>query len=115
MAAGPENHRRRTLMLDTLHYEDFAPHVNTRFQMQLNEDTTLEIELISVEDKSSSPRQEQFLLTFRAPLEAPPEQWLYQLRHEQLGSGRLFLVPIARDEEGLTYEAVFNRKRKAEQ
>jgi hypothetical protein len=102
-------------MLDTLHYEDFARHVNTRFQMQLSEDTTLEIELISVEDKSPSPRQEQFLLTFRAPLQAPPEQWLYQLRHERLGSGRLFLVPIARDEKGLTYEAVFNRKRKAEQ
>jgi hypothetical protein len=101
-------------MLDTLHYEDFAPHLNTRFQMQLNEDRTLEIELISVEDKSPSPRQEQFLLTFRAPLEAPPEQWLYQLRHERLGSGRLFLVPIARDEKGLTYEAVFNRKRKVE-
>ena len=101
-------------MLDTLHYEDFARHVNTRFQMELSEDTTLEIELISVEDKSPSPRQEQFLLTFRAPLEAPPEQWLYQLRHEQLGSGRLFLVPIARDDEGLTYEAVLNRKRKAE-
>jgi Domain of unknown function (DUF6916) len=100
-------------MLDTLHYEDFVQHVNTRFQMQLSEDTTVEIELVSVEDKSSSPRQEQFLLTFRAPLEAPPVQWLYQLRHERLGSGRLFLVPIARDEEGLTYEAVFNRKPKA--
>ena len=102
-------------MLDTLHYEDFVPHIKTRFQMQVDESTTLEIELISVEDKSPSPRQEQFLLTFRAPLEAPPQQSLYQLRHEKLGSGRLFLVPIARDGDGLTYEAVFNRKRKAEQ
>jgi len=98
-------------MLDTLHYEDFAPHVNSRFQMQLSEDKMLEIELVSVEDKSTS-RQEQFLLTFHAPLEAPPLQRLFQLRHEQLGSGQLFLVPIAMDEHGLTYEAVFNRKRK---
>jgi hypothetical protein len=112
MAAGRES-RRKTVMLDTLHYEDFAPHVNTRFQMQISDDTSLEIELVSVEDKTPSPRQEQFLLTFRAPLEAPPLQRLYHLRHEQLGSGRLFLVPIGMDEEGLTYEAVFNRKRQA--
>ena len=101
-------------MLDSLHYEDFAPHINTRFQMQLGEAGVLEIELLSVEDKSPSPRQEQFVLTFRAPQNAPPQQGLFQLQHTALGDGTLFLVPIGRDAQGLIYEAVFNRKREAQ-
>jgi len=102
-------------MLDTLHYEDFASHINSRFRAQLSADSTMEMTLINVEDKSPSPRQEQFVLTFLAPREAPPLQGLYQLQHEQLGGGAVFLVPIARDENGLTYEAVFNRNRAATQ
>lgn len=97
-------------MLDNLHCEDFAPHLDTNFQMQLGE-LIKEIELIGVEDKSPSPRQEQFVLTFRAPHDAPPQQGIYQLEHASLGSGALFLVPIGRDQSGLTYEAIFNRQR----
>ena len=100
--------------LDSLHYADFAPYINTKFQVQLNDDATMEIELIRVEEKPSSTRQEQFALTFRAPANAPPQQWLYQLQHEQLGSGKLFLVPIEREGEALIYEAVFNRRLKVD-
>jgi len=53
-------------------------------------------------------------LTFRAPGNAPPQQWLYQLQHEQLGSGKLFMVPIERDGDALIYEAVFNRRLKVD-
>lgn len=99
-------------MIDTLHYEDFQPHLNTAFQMELG-DGALELELINAEDKSPSPRQEQFVLTFRAPGNAPPQQGIYQLRHAQLGEGAIFLVPIGRDANGLVYEAIFNRAREA--
>lgn len=102
-------------MLDSLHHEDFVPHVNSRFQMLLGEAGTLELELLSVEDKSPSARQEQFVLTFRAPQNAPPQQGLFQLQHAVLGDGILFLVPIGRDAGGLVYEAIFNRKREANQ
>lgn len=101
-------------MLDTLVYTDFAPHLNTTFRMHLPPDGTLEIELIRAQEYISTPHQERFSLTFLAPLEAPVEQGIYQLEHEQLGTGRLFLVPIGRDENGLSYEAVFNRRRKVE-
>lgn len=100
-------------MLDSLHYEDFAPHVNSRFHMLLGEAGAIEIELLGVEDKSPAPGQEQFVLTFRAPLNAPQQQGLFQLQHAHLGDGILFLVPIGRDASGLTYEAIFNRKREA--
>jgi hypothetical protein len=99
--------------LDSLHYEDYAPHINSKFTALLGEASTLELELTQVEEKSPSPRQEQFILTFRAPLSAPLEQHIFSLQHEQLGSGILFLVPIGKDANGITYEAVFNRPMQA--
>lgn len=100
-------------MLDTLAHADFAPHVNTKFIMRLPS-VALEIELIQAEEFATAPHQERFTLSFLAPLEAPVQQGIYQLEHEQLGTGTLFLVPISRDENGLCLEAVFNRQRKVE-
>ncbi|MEP7336636.1 MAG: hypothetical protein ABI977_02635 [Acidobacteriota bacterium] len=101
-------------MLETLTHADFAQHVNTKFRMRLPSDTALEIELIQAEEYTSAPHQERFTLSFLAPLEAPAQQGIYQIEHEQLGTGGLFLVPTSRDESGLCYEAVFNRRRKVE-
>jgi hypothetical protein len=97
-------------MLDSLHYETYAPHVNSKFQMNTG-GQSWEIELIEAVDKSPSPRQEQFVLYFRAPLDAPPYQSIFQLEHAVLGAGALFLVPIRRDQQGVYYEATFNRMR----
>jgi len=100
-------------MLDTLHYQDYAQHLNSKFIAQLNENATMEIELISAEEKDPSPRQEQFILTFKAPLNAPPFQQTFNVHHEQLGSGLMFLVPVGKDQNGMIYEAIFNRPRSA--
>lgn len=97
-------------MLDSLHYEDFAPHVNSKFQMRAGQQVW-EIELVEVADRSPSPKQEQFALQFRAPLEAPPFQSLFELEHATLGKGGVFLVPVSRNDQGLYYEAIFNRPR----
>lgn len=48
-----------------------------------------------------------FTLTFRGPADPPLPQATYQLDHESLGSHGIFLVPIARGEDGSSYEAVF--------
>ena len=98
-------------MLDTLHYEDFAPHLNTKFHAQIGQDRMIEVELIGVENRQPAPQHELFVLTFRAPRDAPVAQQLFQMSHHSLGQGIMFLVPIARDESGLVYEAVFNRSR----
>jgi hypothetical protein len=37
---------------------------------------------------------------------------MYRMEHDVLGALDLFLVPIARDEDGFQYEAVFNRLHK---
>jgi len=98
-------------MLGALSKASFAENLNTRFRAVLQDSTIIEIELIEVVDGRSTPRQEQFSLIFRAPQNAPVEERIYPLEHDTLGSGDLFLVPVARDDQGLYYQAVFNRLR----
>lgn len=92
-----------------MHYQDYVQCLNTKFRAMISENSIMELELVEVTDKSTSERQEQFVLTFMAPPDAPTIQSMYQIQHEKLGDGLIFLVPIARDEESVTYEAVFNR------
>lgn len=100
-------------MLDSLHYQDFSPYINSKFTVQLDETATMDITLISAEEKDPSPRQEQFILHFQAPPDAPRYQMTYNVHHEQLGEGLMFLVPVAQNESGILLEAVFNRPRQA--
>jgi hypothetical protein len=87
----------------------FSGHVNTKFLMHYGDSRTAEIELISVTDVGSSARQSQFSLQFAGPGDGPAAQGIFRLDHETLGALDFFLVPIARDKDGLRYEAVFNR------
>ncbi len=98
-------------MLDTLHYEDFLPHIGSKFNAPITDNLSVEFELVSAENKPPSPQQEQFILNFRLPKSFPIRhmQFMFTLHHEQLGSGALFLVPIEQDADSVTYEAVFNR------
>lgn len=88
--------------------DDFAAQLNTTFRQRVAEDSQFELVLTSCKDKISTPIQHCFALVFRAPIEAPPLQGTYPIEHETLGSFELFLVPFAKDESGLYYEAVFN-------
>jgi len=96
-------------MTDVFKMEMFSGHVNTKFLMHYGESHTAELELISVTDVGSSPKQAQFSLKFVGPGDGPAAQGIFRLDHEALGALDLFLVPIARDKDGLRYEAVFNR------
>jgi len=89
--------------------EMFEGHQNSKFQMHYDDSQTAELELVGVKDVGSSERQKQFALRFLGPMEAPILQGIYRLDHDTLGSLDLFLVPIARDNTGVTYEAIFNR------
>lgn len=89
--------------------ETFADHVNSKFRMHYGDSQTAELELIRVKDVGSSERQKQFSLQFLGPPEAPIMQGIYKVDHDALGALDLFLVPIARDDKGVQYEAIFNR------
>jgi hypothetical protein len=69
----------------------------------------LELELIKVEEFASPPGQEQFSLLFRGTPDVSLSQGMYKMEHEKMGTSDLFLVPIARNQDGFYYEACFNR------
>ena len=95
-------------MLEDLNYEDYAECVNTEFQLT---EIAVELELIELPPKTITSAQEMFSLIFRGSKDKFLEQKLYQISHEKLGGGELFLVPIALDADGYKYEAAFNRLR----
>ena len=86
----------------------FLENLHTVFKASRDE-TVFEMELIEVIDRKSTPKQEQFSIFFRAPGDVPAEQALFHIEHAVLPSGELFMVPVARDEQGLIFQAVFNR------
>lgn len=89
--------------------ETFSGNVNTKFVMHYGESQTAELEMLSVADVGSSARQSQFSLVLLGPCEAPVKQGIYRVEHDKLGELNLFLVPIAKDKNGVKYEAIFNR------
>ncbi len=95
-------------MLEALKISDFSEHVNTRFQMRVDDATAFEVELVEVKKHGATESPYQFSLKFAAPLTAPVSQGLFILEREKLGEQHIFLVPIAKDNQRLYYEAVFN-------
>ena len=95
----------------SLTHEEFSKQAGTRFLVLIDENTGAEMELFDVSELKVYPRQEEFTLTFRGPLDAFLDQGLRVFRHEQMGACELFIVPVRQDEHGYYYEAVFNRVR----
>ena len=96
-------------MLEDFNASTFKELEDKRFQVGLNENASLNLELARIDDLPSSARQERFSLFFTGPLDPFLPQGTYKMEHSQLGSFELFLVPVARDEDGFSYEAAFNR------
>lgn len=90
---------------------EFSQHVGSKFLLKL-EQQALELELTEVKGYLPGPDDqtgmERFSVFFTGPRETPVPQRVYQLNHVSMGEFELFLVPIARDEQGSRYEAVFN-------
>lgn len=92
-----------------LTHSEFAENLNTNFRVNVDESTTVDLELIEVTELNETPRQERFALTFRGPLDFCLPQRLYQIDHDRIGSAELFLVPVAQEADGFRYEMIFNR------
>ena len=97
-------------MPDYFTLDMFLEHVDSKFLMHYGDAKTAELTLVSAADTASAPRQIQFSLIFHGPLDAPIYQSIFRVDHEKLGPLDLFLVPIARDKNGMQYEAIFNRR-----
>ena len=102
-------------MLETLTVETFAPQRGSTFAIVLDDATTLDAELETVTPAGEQPLdaarsaglREPFSIVLRGPSDPVLPQGIYRLKHAELGELELFLVPVAQDESGTRYEAVF--------
>lgn len=90
--------------------KEFSKHVNTKFRAKGEQ--PMELELTEVKaymgQSNEESEMERFSAFFHGPADGYLPQGTYALEHEAMGAIDLFLVPIAKDERGLRYEAVFN-------
>ena len=95
----------------SLTHEEFSKNVTTKFKVEAGENTHVELDLVEISELKVYPRQEEFALEFRGPLNAYLGQGIRNFSHDQMGQFELFIVPIKQDEQGFYYEAIFNRIR----
>ena len=97
------------LELDKVRCEQFAACLNQDFEIVFS-DGALSVKLSEARPLGTRPEsvREPFALTFVAsrPLRLP--QGIYKMRNAQLGEMEIFLVQIAVDQTGSTFEAIFN-------
>ncbi|MGD0046437.1 MAG: hypothetical protein ABSE42_05415 [Bryobacteraceae bacterium] len=99
--------------LDDLNCQIFRDLLNGVFEVQDAFGAPVVLKLIEVNEKRESPRLEQFSLTFRGPREPVLAQRIWRFEHPTLGPRDLFAVPLGPDGEGMLYEVIFNRVRRA--
>lgn len=95
----------------SLTHEAFTQHVDSKFQVQVDENTPVELELTQVSELKLYPKQEEFGVVFRGPLDTYLGQGTRFFTHPKMGQLELFIVPIRQDAQGFYYEAIFNRIR----
>ena len=95
----------------SLTHEEFSQHVNSRFDVQLDETNAAQLELVEISPLKVYPLQEEFSIVLLGPLNTFLGQGVRLLSHEQMGQFELFIVPVRKDDKGFYYEAVFNRMR----
>jgi hypothetical protein len=92
-----------------LEQQEFLKHLNTKFKIQVDDQHTVDAELVHVSEHKLSPQQERFSIEFRAGNELFLGQGMRTFDHDAMGAFDLFIVPVRQDESGTYYEAVFNR------
>lgn len=95
----------------SLTHAEFSQHLNSRFDVQIDEANAVQLKLAEVSHLKLYPRQEEFSIVFLGPLETFLGQGVHPFSHEQMGNFELFIVPVRQDDKGFYYEAIFNRLR----
>jgi hypothetical protein len=98
-------------MAVSLTEQEFSQHVGTNFHVTVDQQQ-IELNLSEVKSYRGGSNEQSGMERFSAFFDGPAEPYLpqtvYHLQHERMGEFDIFLVPIAKDEHGLRYEAVFN-------
>jgi hypothetical protein len=98
-------------MTEKLTSRILSDHLHSTFRLHVPDSDPVPLELISVTERNLSPQVENFSVIFRGPRGQSFAQRIHTLEHEKLGTFDLFLVPIGPDDNGMCYEAIFNRMR----
>ena len=97
--------------MQLLSYEAFAGHVRETFSVSLG-DSSIDMTLVEAKRKPARVvaglRAEPFTLYFKSPSPVLLPQKLYPLSNPGMGKVNIFIVPVAREKDGVIYEAVFN-------
>ncbi|MGF6178409.1 DUF6916 family protein [Ensifer sp. 4252] len=97
--------------MELLTLQHFAGCVGQAFDLSLGESTVpLTLAEASPGTTQILPgmRRAPFSLVFRSSSAIVLPQQIYHLRNASLGALEIFLVPVARDKQGIVYQAVFN-------
>ena len=95
-------------MTELLTAGDFAGHLGTVFAAA---EVDVALELVEVKPlpaHGAALAREPFSLLFRGPRERLLPQATYPLSHPAMGELEIFLVPIAQDAGGTSYEAIYS-------
>lgn len=95
-------------MLDKLTLEDFTPHLETTFRLELPDGDGVDLRLVeAVGTGGTEGHRQPFSLIFQGPAEPIFPQAIYRLHHERMGALGLFLVPLGPGKTGIRYESIF--------
>jgi len=92
-------------------FPNFEECLGSRFRVVADHAPAVELTLIEAKTLPSSGhslRPVPFSIVFRGPIGLRLSQRTYAFEHDALGMFEMFIVPIAPDEHGPRYEAIFN-------
>ena len=97
-------------MSESISREDFEKTINTGYTAYFEEGVQTPLTLVEITGTRMRRDYENFSLIFRGPVNGPLKQSTLDVEHPELGMLVMSLVPVAHDESGMQYEALFNRK-----
>jgi hypothetical protein len=97
------------ITLENVHASHFKSCLNSVLELTDPSGARIPLELAEVSERYTTAQLENYSIIFQGPPQPVLAQQIYPITHAQLGELTLFLVPIGRNEQGVRYEAVFNR------
>lgn len=97
--------------MELLTLQHFAGCIGQAFDLSVGESTvplTLAEATPGAAQVMPGMRRMPFALLFRSSSAVVLPQQIYRLKNASLGTLDIFLVPVARDRQGIVYQAVFN-------
>jgi len=113
---GAQNGYTVAAMLERITIDTFAPlvgqafhlHVEGREPLGMTLETVSEIPVAGWRAEEVAAHRQPFSLLFLGPPNVVLPQAIYRFEHDGIGTFEMFIVPIGRTAEGVSYEAVFS-------